>query len=135
MIQPYDPQYFVTLVFNDTVPITRATRLLGIFFSMVDGHFLKNDWAKKTEQRVFAIVFPENIFSNTHFHGVFAVAPEFADEFPKVANEQWTKLAPAGNVVSKLIWDLPHAIDYITKQANSDDVMENFIISTQFHSR
>ena len=134
-LEKQEVTHFVTLTFNRTVLLHVGRRKFGEFLARMDKRLLGRSWLKKTNQRVFAVAFPENIMYNTHYHAAFRVAPEHTDRFAAIADQLWRDLVLGGDCDVQPTWDLKGLVTYVTKQARREPVYENMVVSTEFHPR
>src|SRR5947208_13592922 len=60
---------FVTLSLGQDARLSQARQLLRQWFARLDDHYLGRCWARRSsDQRTFAILMPENISTNLHYH-------------------------------------------------------------------
>ncbi len=126
--------FFVTANFNCETTEQSARAALRRWHSMIDRKFFGPKWHKKpNEQRTFFAAFPEHPYSNRHFHMMLKTNVPW--EFVRYAELAWIKIVPSGSMDIKLvdqIQDRRVTTGYSTKHVWKYDLMEQFIISSEF---
>jgi len=138
-LEEFDWDYFVTLNFNfrSSVSEGRAREILKGLFARLDRTLLGRFWSKREDQRTFALVFPENVQTNLHFHALVRVdrVPQpTAMDFENALTSAWKGRVKSGTVDVQPVYDKGGAIRYSIKQLLREGHFERFFISTEFHS-
>lgn len=133
-----DVDLFVTLTFAQNVGLERSRQILRHWFACLDSHYLGTGWAQRpSDERTVAIVFPENILSNLHYHSLMRL-PEKAQR-ESLANRRatlekfWVRIVSRGTCRTKLIRDAG-AAQYVTKQLVRPGYWEHYILASEFHA-
>jgi hypothetical protein len=118
--------------------INAARRLLRLFDAEINKYFLGKYYYKKPScRRILSLLFPENIDSNLHYHGVFYVPKEFHDEFEKIAILTWLKVNKSGSLKIRPLLtkaDIHQATDYCIKNIYVFQNYEQYVLSSEFWS-
>ncbi len=133
-----DFNLFVTLTFLQNVGLARGRQALSHWFACLDSRYLGKGWAQRRfEERTVAIVFPENILSNLHYHCLMRL-PDKAQREGIVQRSAtlekfWLRAAPRGTCQTRSIRDVG-AARYVTKQLVRRGYWQHYILANEFHS-
>ena len=132
LIIEQQPNYFVTLAFNDYQTPYVADRKLKKFSALLDGFYLGRKFYKKPiEERTLFFAFAEHMESNFHYHLAVVVKDEQKPSFEIMADFFWWKIVNNGStkIISKYSDDF---IPYILKELHKPNNYESYRISTEF---
>jgi hypothetical protein len=133
-----DVEFFVTLSFAQNTELGSARKLLRHWFARIDYHYLGRAWCRKSaDQRIMAIVFPENIYTNLHYHCLVRL-PERArheayDQTARVLQQHWRRTEPRGSCDVATIYDRPGAARYAAKQLVRPGYSDHYVLASEFH--
>lgn len=121
----------VTLTFNRAASVEHAYCALKQWHARVDRSFLGNKWQKKSpDRRMFSIFFMENDNATRHWHGlVRSIGDEHFDEY---AHSHWKEIVPYGGSHVDGYRADGKWTHYIMKRLGHDEMMKEFVLSTQF---
>jgi hypothetical protein len=134
-----DVDLFVTLSFPQDARLGSARQLLRQWFARIDNHYIGRNWARRSsDDRTFAILIPENLSTNLHYHCLMRLpnwerTQSFADCDATLARF-WGRLVPRGTCVVKPISDLPGVARYAAKQIVRPGYLEHFLLASEFHT-
>jgi hypothetical protein len=133
-----DVDLFVSLSFRQNIGLERGRQFLRHWFACLDSHYLGKGWAHRpSDERTVAVVLPENITSNLHYHAVMRLPKKAQCE--SIANRSstlekfWARVVPRGTCRVRSIRDAG-AARYVTKQLVRPGYWQHFIIASEFHS-
>ena len=135
-----DADLFVTLSFAQDAQLGTARPLLGQWFARLDNLYLGRGWARRSsDERTFAIVVPENISTNLHYHCLMRLpswgrTQSIADSTATL-DRFWHRLVPRGTCDVELIYDLPRLARYVAKQLVWPGYLDHFLLASEFHSK
>lgn len=124
-------KYFTSLIFNyhDYYSIHSVNSSLKELHARLDRKALGKFWRKKPlDQRLSSMSFLENKNRNMHFHMLWR-APIHEETLLQELPSIWGKLVPAGQAITKDIYNTSGVGWYSTKQGNFEDC----ILSSYFH--
>ena len=135
-----NPNYFVTTNFNRDTTFEGARHCLRHWHGCVDRKLLGKNWCKKPNvARTFFIGFAEHPDSNLNYHLLLRVPDsEKHQTFEKIAADYWTRIVASGSLdLQKLNTDHELRIKsrYATKDLWLDELLEQFVISSEFNGR
>jgi hypothetical protein len=134
-----DADLFVTLSFAQHVQLGSARQLLRQWFARLDNHYLGRGWARRSsDQRTFAILVPENISTNLHYHCLMRLptwgqTQSIADRTATLA-QFWNRIVPRGTCDVELIYNLPWVARYVAKQLVRPRYLDHYLLASEFHS-
>jgi hypothetical protein len=134
-----DADLFVTLSFAQDARLGSACQLLRQWFARIDNHYLGRGWARRSsDERTFAILIPENIGTNLHYHCLMRLPTRGQSQ--SIANRSttlvrfWDRIVPRGTCDVELIHDLPGVARYIAKQLVRPGYLDHYLLASEFHS-
>lgn len=116
----FEPSLFVTFVFNSQISSHGAHRTLEEFHKRLDAKLVGRAALRKLDKRSVYIATIEKPHANLHIHALFKVSDLQRVRFGLVADDIWSKLAPAGNLDFKPVFFADGAAGYITKELRPD---------------
>jgi hypothetical protein len=133
-----DADLFVTLSFAQDARLGGARQLLRQWFARLDSHYLGRAWARRSsDERTFAILVPENIDTNLHYHCLMRLPSRGQTEDIKdraaTLQRLWRRLVPRGTCDVELIYDLPGLARYVAKQVVRPGYSQHFLMASEFH--
>ncbi len=128
--------FFVTANFNCSTSEQSARSALRRWHGMIDRQLLGPKWHRKpADQRTMFFAFAEHPNSNRHFHLMLKTDQPIA--FAEIADRMWNKIVPAGSMDVQFFdqqQDRLNTICYSTKEIWKHDLINSFIISSEFSS-
>ena len=112
----FDPDLFVTFVFNREIGMDEAQTTLERFHGELDRKLVGRAFLRKSEKRSTYIATVEKPEANIHIHALFKMTAMQKLRFYLVADEIWGKLAKAGNLDVQPVSYAEGVADYITKE-------------------
>jgi hypothetical protein len=134
-----DADLFVTLSFAQDARLDSARQLLRQWFARIDNHYLGRGWARRSsDERTFAILIPENISTNLHYHCLMRLptwgqTQSIADRTATLA-QFWNRIVPRGTCDVELIYNLPWVARYVAKQLVRPSYLDHYLLASEFHS-
>jgi hypothetical protein len=134
-----DTNLFVTLSLGQDARLSQARQLLRQWFARLDDHYLGRCWARRSsDQRTFAILMPENISTNLHYHCLMRLpswgqAQGIAD-CAATLQRFWRRIVPRGTCDVEAIYDRTGAARYVAKQLVRPGHHEHYLLASEFHS-
>jgi hypothetical protein len=129
---------FVSLSVPQNIGLERGRQILRHWFACLDSHYLGKGWAhRRSDERTVAIVFPENIMSNLHYHCLMRLPSKAQSE--GIANRSstlekfWLRAVLRGTCHVRSIRDAG-AARYVTKQLVRPGYWQHYILASEFHS-
>ena len=134
-----DADLFVTLSFAQNAWLGSARQSLGQWFARLDNHYLGRGWAQRSsDDRTLAIAVPENISTNLHYHCLMRLPSwgrtQSIADCTATLDRYWHRVVPRGSCDVELIYDLPRAARYLSKQLVRPGYLDHYILASEFHS-
>lgn len=135
-----DADFFVTLAFAQDTELNSARKRLSHWFARIDNQYLGRAWSRApSDQRTFAIAFPENIRTNLHFHSLLRLPPCARGEpyarAARTLQSHWFRTDPRGSCDVAILYDQAGAARYAAKQLVRPGYFDHFLLASEFHSR
>ena len=105
-VDQLNPVFAITFNFNRNVGLDYAIQTLREFERRLNRILLGHDAHKDKANQPIWIHFIENEDSNTHFHSVVRILPNYQRPFIKSANHIWAKLANTSSCKGQLYVDV-----------------------------
>jgi hypothetical protein len=134
-----DADLFVTLSFAQDTRLGNSRQLLRQWFARIDNHYLGRNWARRnSDDRTFAILIPENLSTNLHYHCLMRLpnwgrTQNIEDRTATLA-QFWNRIVPRGTCDVELVYDPPGVARYVAKQLVRPGYLEHFLLASEFHS-
>ena len=134
-----DADLFVTLSFAQDSRLGNSRQLLRQWFARIDNHYLGRGWARRSsDDRTFAIMIPENIGTNLHYHCLMRPpnwgGNKSVEDCGRTLEQLWHRVVPGGTCDVELIYDLPGAARYVAKQLVRPSYLDHYLLASEFHS-
>jgi len=130
---------FVTLSFAQNARLAAARQSFRQWFARLDNYYLGRGWARRnSDERTFAILIPENISTNLHYHCLMRL-PSWGPT-QRIINcaatleRFWGRIVPRGTCDVEPIYDLAGAARYVVKQLVRPGHHEHYLLASEFHS-
>jgi hypothetical protein len=133
-----DVDLFTTLSLPRNIGLERGRQVLRHWFACLDSRYLGNGWARRpSDQRTVAVIFPENVISNLHYHCLMrlpgrAQRESFAQRSATL-EKFWIRIVAHGTSQVIAIRDAG-AARYVTKQLVRPGYWQQYILASEFHS-
>lgn len=133
-----DADFLITLAFAQDTELNSARKRLAHWFARIDNHFLGRAWSRTpSDERTFAIAFPENIRTNLHFHCLLRLPPCARDEpyarAARILQWHWHRTDPRGSCDVVQLYDQAGAARYAVKQQVRPGYWDHVILANEFH--
>ncbi|MGQ2943703.1 MAG: hypothetical protein ACT6Q7_18615 [Blastomonas fulva] len=112
----FEPELFVTFVFNRWICMDEAQRTFEEFHCRLDRKLLGRSFIERPDERTDYRATIEKPDTNIHVHALFKMTVEQKERFGVEAPAIWAKLVEAGNLNIKPIHNSEGAARYITKE-------------------
>lgn len=145
MLMGQEFDYFLTFAFNkqnaeNGIGVDGARQKLKAWHARLERRLLGARWAhKQLSERTFFVGFVENLASNLHYHVLLRTPPAcLVNDFQALSSGIWSDVVPSGDLLAKPLHtpaDRKGVITYVTKALWQGDLLDNFLISTEFSTR
>lgn len=115
-ITQFEPDLFVTFVFNRWISTDEAQRTFEEFHGRLDRKLLGRSFIERPDERTDYRATIEKPDTNIHIHALFKMTAEQKLRFCVEAPAIWTKLVEAGNLDIKPVYFSEGAARYVTKE-------------------
>ena len=116
----FNPDLFVTFVFNREISIDQAQAKLERFHGELDRRLVGRAFLRRPEKRSTYIATVEKPEANIHIHALFKMTEMQKMRFYLVADKIWERFAEAGNLDIQPVSYAEGVADYITKELRPD---------------
>ncbi len=132
-----DYKHYTVLCFNRRMTMPMARRILSIYAMMVDKYCLGESFAKRSDERYSFIAVPEHVDSNFHWN-LYGLLPQKLNDMNDnkaevILAEMFRRTSQSGTLSHEWVYDHFNLTSYILKEIRIGGVMDNFVLSTEFH--
>jgi hypothetical protein len=134
-----DADLSVTLSFTQDARLGSARQLLRQWFARLDNHYLGRGWARRSSaDRTFAIVIPENIHTNLHYHCLMRLPgwgrTQSIADCEATLDGFWQRLVRHGDCQVEPIYERAGIARYVVKQLVRPGYLDHYLLASEFHS-
>lgn len=112
----FDPDLFVTFVFNRGVSMDEAQAIFEKFHGHLDRKLIGRAFLRRPNDRTDYIATVEKPDANIHIHALFKMTPIQKLRFCLIADGIWEGLVKGGNLDIQTVYGAEGVADYITKE-------------------
>ena len=114
----------ITFNFGVTLSMQTASEKMEAFCKRLERRSFGKKWHQKTDGRLTLIAFPENVDTNTHFHGMAKLSRRVERVLARNGSTVWSELTPRGQLHAGPLKNIDAANNYFTKQLRTNDRLD-----------